>query len=966
MSDINPLGGFVSPAFAARFNSVIDQVALQSIARNSTTFRYGTVASIDTPSRTVQVEFPENAPLTVTVSYHSLRPSEVGQRVRVGTLDGDYYIAEVLGHTIYTQLAASSLIAVDLNDVLAGINSLIPTWSVALGYPEYRIQIAEDAAFATGVIEAVTNNREAEVIPNLDPLKQYWVRLAAGNGDGDFGPYGNAVGPRVPLAGITSDGLPPASSPQPIVTGGIRTITARWLADDTNPDLVTYKVYASTENGFIPSNDTLIGETASTFISITQLANGDSIPTGENIFVRLIARDFDGEAPFGAQGIGQAFLVELGDVGNVPFSAISDGVAPTFSPTPSITPGPGFLYLSWEHPENDDQLVYEVHVSTLNDFNPTANTLIGETTSNYSFIRQQSAADGGGPLNYQSTYYVKLVATDNDGKAPSGAQSSESPNQITADDIVPQSITSALIADASIDNAKIANGSITNAKIGAAAISSLNVQVGAIFNAHIADAQITSAKIDVASINTAHIVDAAITSAKIGSLSAAKITSGTISSESLTLSGSNSTIQSSNWVNGTQGWIIRGDGSAQFNDVQLFDSIDIGGTDTTSFHVDIFGRMFVGSGNYTDAPFRVNNNGNTIVNNLTVTGTHNISSASTTYTGSSTVTYAGATTVESSNFVSSGNNSQGWQLLSNGGANFNGPVMIDGNLTIDSGGIIRTNPDGSGVNLIPDPTGIGFPGIRFGNAFANADTYIAGDDNVLHIRAGDSSPTSFANIELGLGTDMRFRTGFQAFNFFNGFISVRDTDGVRVGALNDDTSFQRGNITARNGFRIFSDAGNFLMADFREDGNTSFKMLSTTNTDNNVTAGAVAANGLRIIRVATSSEKVKTDIEHVGGGTAMDYVRSVDPIAYRSTIPGDTHQPQLGFSAENVASVDARLASWADAEKMEGDPTGIDNTALLSVLYAAVKEQDERLNMIEGGDVPKRRNSVVTAGTVKS
>jgi len=91
-------------------------------------------------------------------------------------------------------------------------------------------------------------------------------------------------------------------------------------------------------------------------------------------------------------------------------------------------------------------------------------------------------------------------------------------NGVNADRILNQSITASKIANATITNAQIANAAITNAKIADAAIT----------NAKIDNAAITNAKIDNAAITNAKIADAAITNAKIDSISADKITTGSL------------------------------------------------------------------------------------------------------------------------------------------------------------------------------------------------------------------------------------------------------------------------------------------------------------------------------------------------------------------------------------------------------------------------------------------------------
>ena len=108
----------------------------------------------------------------------------------------------------------------------------------------------------------------------------------------------------------------------------------------------------------------------------------------------------------------------------------------------------------------------------------------------------------------------------------------------------------------------------------------------------------------------------------IGSLTASKITAGTIGAHTITLNSASSIIKSSTF-NGTlqgngsysfpngggQGWLINGQGKAYFYDATIVGSIDIGGFDSGSFHVDIEGNMWLGAGVYGEAPFRVSKEG---------------------------------------------------------------------------------------------------------------------------------------------------------------------------------------------------------------------------------------------------------------------------------------------------------------------------------------------------------------------
>jgi hypothetical protein len=82
----------------------------------------------------------------------------------------------------------------------------------------------------------------------------------------------------------------------------------------------------------------------------------------------------------------------------------------------------------------------------------------------------------------------------------------------------------------------------------------------------------------------------------------------TASTEPYELIGTN--LQSSNWVSATTGWRIKSDGTAEFNGGAFaVTSIDIGGNDASSFHVDTSGNMWLGASASASAPFRVTSAG---------------------------------------------------------------------------------------------------------------------------------------------------------------------------------------------------------------------------------------------------------------------------------------------------------------------------------------------------------------------
>ena len=68
---------------------------------------------------------------------------------------------------------------------------------------------------------------------------------------------------------------------------------------------------------------------------------------------------------------------------------------------------------------------------------------------------------------------------------------------------------------------------------------------------------------------TGMIGSAVITAANISTVSAGSLQAGTITGQTIQLSGGSSIIQSTNYVTGSTGWAIKGDGSAEFSNVTI-------------------------------------------------------------------------------------------------------------------------------------------------------------------------------------------------------------------------------------------------------------------------------------------------------------------------------------------------------------------------------------------------------------
>lgn len=104
--------------------------------------------------------------------------------------------------------------------------------------------------------------------------------------------------------------------------------------------------------------------------------------------------------------------------------SLSDGVKPTASPdltvaTSFVQGGIGLINVVWFPVTNADPVAYDVHISsTAAGFTPTALTLYGTTMATSMVIKAQA---NGSSLVYNTPYYIRIVAFDNDGAAAAGA-----------------------------------------------------------------------------------------------------------------------------------------------------------------------------------------------------------------------------------------------------------------------------------------------------------------------------------------------------------------------------------------------------------------------------------------------------------------------------------------------------------------------------------------------------------------
>ena len=103
-----------------------------------------------------------------------------------------------------------------------------------------------------------------------------------------------------------------------------------------------------------------------------------------------------------------------------------------------------------------------------------------------------------------------------------------------------------------------------------------------------------------------------------------KFTDG-VSPESLQDGKLLSDVSSADYEAGVSGWIIKANGDVEFNDGDFrgnveVGSIDIGGADTTSAHIDADGNFWLGAATFAAAPARISNQGYAVFENIAVGG----------------------------------------------------------------------------------------------------------------------------------------------------------------------------------------------------------------------------------------------------------------------------------------------------------------------------------------------------------
>ena len=257
----------------------------------------------------------------------------------------------------------------------------------------------------------------------------------------------------------TVNGPVPPTPQAPTIMDGTEGITVVWSGLFTGGaivpmDFLRVDVYLGTTPTFFPSPSNQVGSIVSPRGGQVTLAVAPGV-----WYARLICWAQSGQGSgWSTSGMGQAF----------PIVASTDGSAPSSSPAVELIGGLDILYAKWTPIVNADPVKYEVHIGTSagfkTDTDPTwipgtdPATLVG-TTSGSSFTIKNlpgPAPAVGAPdtraLLYDTQYWVKIVARDDDGRAVSAG---------TADDATIFKVTTDNIAANTIIGGNILGGTIT-------------------------------------------------------------------------------------------------------------------------------------------------------------------------------------------------------------------------------------------------------------------------------------------------------------------------------------------------------------------------------------------------------------------------------------------------------------------------------------------------------------------------
>lgn len=255
-------------------------------------------------------------------------------------------------------------------------------------------------------------------------------------------------------ASTISNGPVPPTPTAPVVTDGIGGFVAAWDGQFANAailpmDFLRVDVHVGVSVDFIPDHGNRFGSI--------------SAPTGGSLTVGADAGTYYVKLVCWTQA-GQVSTSTIGVTANSTVPATgSDGDAPTSSPTPECLSGIEAIYVRWIPITNGDPVTYEIHISATSGFTPDSTTKAGETVGSIFTIKALPGDPPPDPdtpdprqFDYDSVYYVKIVAKDADGSAAPSAEATGNVIQIPAGSLGVDTVTAREVVSGSFTGEEFA------------------------------------------------------------------------------------------------------------------------------------------------------------------------------------------------------------------------------------------------------------------------------------------------------------------------------------------------------------------------------------------------------------------------------------------------------------------------------------------------------------------------------
>lgn len=486
----------------------------------------------------------------------------------------------------------------------------------------YNVDIATNNTFTTGLQNYTTGNSEISVA-GLAPNTTYFYRVRAVDVGGSAGAYSTTGSRLTPdYAPTKSDGAVPASSPTPTLVQGVGYLTALWTRIANN-DTVTYEVHISTTTGFTPGAGTLLAETTANTIIIRTNAAKAALVYGTTYFVKIIAKDADGAAAASAQAsasVLQATNADVSDVsagkltaGTVTAATIVLGVSGIFRTNNSdviitdtgITVGAN-SQISAAAMQAGTAFVDDLTISSnftvgTSGVMKSANYVAGSTgwqLTNTTFdFRSGTISAGtlvagtitssgitvgtGGAITIDTTGVIKSnnFAANTTGWqiSATGIQMNDANSSIKVDAIKSGTLatTTFTLGSGGVIQSSNYNGTSLGFSL---SNTGLTMFTGTIQGAAVYTNQIASLSTDPNSPLPPIPGQSQGASFGINASGKAVFSGALIYGNTVLGASSANFIQSNNYIAGTQGWIIRGDGYAEIASLQVYGTAKIGGT----------------------------------------------------------------------------------------------------------------------------------------------------------------------------------------------------------------------------------------------------------------------------------------------------------------------------------------------------------------------------------------------------